>query len=223
MSEKERRLWIAALACDAVLFCFALFGVLATFLNFYFMMDLGRLTEASFAVTFTGQSNMLVGLVALVCFIFRLKDRKRALPAWLFVVRLISVALISITFLITAGYLSPSVGAEWWRLYINSSLFNHLLTPLLAIVSFLVLEPRTDLGWRCCLYSLIPMGAYGIFYLTRAYTHVGPDGKIDYYYDIYGFARFGIGGTIGLFAAFMAFSLGLTYGFYVLNRKKKQR
>ena len=185
------------------------------------MIDYGRLTETPFLFTFTGLSNLAIGVVALLCFITRLVRKEAKLPEPVFLIKMVFTALLCITFLVTAVYLAPSVGSEWWRLYINSSLFNHLLTPLLALCSFLFLEAKTSLPYRSCFLSMIPMGCYGIFYLIRAYTHVDASGHIDLYYDVYGLARWGLAGTIGFFLGFLALAFGLTSLLYLQNTHKK--
>ena len=219
--DSKRRL-ICVLFYDGLIALSATLGVLFTVFHVYFMENVGRLTDAPFFVTFTGLSNVAMGLVALACFFVRLVRRDSQLPTWLFIVRMVAVAHIAITFLITAAYLAPSVGADWWRLYINGSLFNHLLTPLLSILGFLLLEQRASIRFLHCLYSLIPMGAYGIFYFIRAYTHVDASGHIDLYYDIYGLARWGMGATFGLMVGFLALSFLLTSLLFLQNHCKKQ-
>ena len=213
--------FILALCSDALLVGLSAFGVFSTVFGFNFMANLERLSAAPFFVTFTGLSNAAMGLIALVCFIVRLLHKNAALPSWLFVTRLAGTAAISITMLITAAYLAPSVGEEWWRLYINASLFNHFFTPAWSIASFMLFEERSKLRYTYCFFSMIPMVAYGVFYLIRAYTHVDPSGSIDLYYDIYGLARWGLGGTIGLLLAFLALDFGLTSLLYLQNHCKK--
>lgn len=226
MEAKEERSWFAK-ACpriigDALLGGFATFGVVATLCHWLFMVNQERMSEAPFLVTFTGLSNLAIGLVAWMCLLTRLCRKQEKLPSWLFVFRLVFTAEIMVTFLVTAVYLVPSVGAKWWALYINGSLFNHLLTPLWAIASFTVLEKRTSLRWTCCFASFIPMTAYGLFYMVRAYTHVNEAGTIDLYYDIYGLTRWGIWVTVGLLFAFAALSFGLCVLLYFLNAKMKK-
>ena len=217
----ERKWYIAALIGDLFLAASSLTGVLTNVFRIYFMINLGRMTSAPFFSTFTGLSNTIIGVLALLSLIFRLAYKKRELPSWLFLTKLIATALIAITFLITALVLAPNVGEDWWRLYINGSLFNHLLTPLIAVACFMVFEKRSESPYRFCLLSLLPMGAYIVFYFARAFSNVGPDGAIDPYYDIYGMAQFGIPAAIGLAFAFLALSLALTSLLYLQNHRKK--
>ena len=194
---------------DALTFLSATLGVTAVLANWRFMSPAPRLTEAPFLCSFTGLSNLSVGIVALLCLLFRLIGKKTTLPYPLFIVKCCFAGLILITFLVTACYLSPSTGDQWWRLYINGGLFNHLLTPILATLAFLLGEPKRPTRFHDALYVCIPMGCYAVFYMIRAYTHIPPEGGLDLYYDIYGFARWGIGVTIALLFAFIVLSIGL--------------
>lgn len=220
MDKKGR--YIAILVHDALLVLFSAFGALSSTFNINFMMDMPRLTSTPFYFTFTGLSNMFVGLVALVCFIVRLARRDCLLPKGLYILKLVAAGEICITILTTACYLAPSVGSQWWRLYINGSLFNHLLTPLLAITGFVLFERNAGLDGKCSLISLIPLSLYGAFYMIRCYTNVGADGQIDLYYDIYGLTRGGpimcVFALLGFLGAALLFSFLL---FLATTRRKK--
>ena len=216
-----KRNWYLALLGDFLLLASSCLGVGAVLGGWKFMSDCGMMTEAPFLVTFTGLSNLLIGVVALLCLLARVIKKEAKLPSWLFVTRMVFVAMIMVTFLVTAVYLSPSVGPDWWKLYINGSLFNHLITPVWAVLAFLLFEPRSLLSYRCTFFTFVPMGIYGIFYLIRAYTHVGPDGTISLVYDIYGLARWGLWATIGIFFAFMAASFLLCLLLFFQNSRKE--
>ena len=217
---KERR-FVIAVVFDALIILSALSGILLNVFDIRFMADAGRLSETPFFVTFTGLSNVFVLLVGLLCLIIRLVQRKTTLPIWAFIIRMTSCACILLTFLVTAVYLTPSVGSLWWRLYINGSLFNHLVTPLLSILGFILVEEKRSLRYPVCLYSLIPIGCYGVFYCIRAFPHVDPGQPTDLYYDIYGLCRAGIPVAILLLFAFMGAVLGFTSLLYLQNRMKK--
>ena len=172
-------------------------------------------------MTFTGLSNVFIGLVCLGCAIYRIIKKEITLPAYLLLIKIIALADITITFVITATYLAPSIGSNWWRLYINNNLFNHFLTPLLAVITFLILERYREFSWKYCFLSLVPLLLYGVLYLTNVYTHLTPEGKTDLTYDIYGFCRFGTGILVLFLIGFMAISFGLTLLYWFLNKQKR--
>ena len=222
MDNRSRRHYAVLLIYDFVLFAFALIGVLSILLDFRFMVDEARLATTPFYFTFTGLSNMLLGVTALICFVYRLMTKRADLPKVLYLLKLTANALIAITFLTTACYLAPAAAGEWWKLYINGSLFNHLLTPLLGLAGFMIFEPSA-LGKRWhCLSPLPFMLAYGALYLIRCYSHVDASGHIDLMYDTYGLMRFGVLGVVLAFTGFIVASILFAFLLSLQNTHKKK-
>ena len=219
MENKKRFIGINIL--DLLTFVLMTIGISFSIFDVRFMGDFPRLSSLPIWMTFTGLSNIFIGLICLACAIYRLVKKEMVLPKILFIIKIIALADISITFLTTALYLAPSIGAIWWRLYINNNIFNHFLTPLLAIVTFILLEQRVETNWKECFYSLIPLAMYGIFYVTNVYTHLTPEGETSLTYDIYGFCRFGVFVLILFMIGFGAVSFGLTLFYRVINKEKK--
>ncbi len=197
-------------------------GITFSIADVRFMGDYPRLSGLPIYMTFTGLSNIFVGLVCLLCAIYRLVKKEMAIPRFLFVLKLIAIAEITITFVVTATYLSFSLGSNWWRLYINNNIFNHLLTPLLAIITFIVLEDYVEIPWHYCFFSVTPILLYGFFYGVNVFTHLTKEGNTDLTYDIYGFARFGIGVLLLFFVGFLGVSFGLTCLYRLQNKQKKK-
>lgn len=220
MNEKSRFLAINTL--DILTFIFMILGITFSMFDVRFMIDLPRLSTLPILMTFTGLSNVFIGVVCLVCALYRIINKEMVLPKVLFLLKIIALAEITITFVITASYLSPSLGSSWWRLYINNNLFNHLLTPLLAIITFIILERRVEIKFQECFYSVIPIAAYAVMYVINVYTHLTPEGKTDLAYDIYGFARFGVFFLILFLIGFFAISFGLTLLYRYQNQQKKK-
>ena len=218
---ENRRSFIAIIVLDLLVFALMAIGISFTILDIRFMADLPRLSSQSIFMTFTGLSNVFIGLVCLWCALYRIIKKEMTLPAYLLLIKIIALADITITFVITATYLAPSIGSSWWRLYINNNIFNHFLTPLLAVITFLTLERYREFSWKYCFLSLVPLLLYGVLYLTNVYTHLTPEGKTDLAYDIYGFCRFGIGVLVLFLVGFMAISFGLTLLYWFLNKQKR--
>ena len=85
-------------------------------------------------------------------------------------------------------FLAPSVGKDWYGVLLKgvNNLFMHLVTPLLAIVSFCLLEKR-GMTFAESLWGLLPVIVYGqhnIYRILRA-----PEGKK--WDDFYGFNKQG--------------------------------
>ena len=219
MKDQKRFLTITIL--EITTFVLMVLGITFSMFDVRFMVDYPRLSSLPILMTFTGLSNVFIGVVCLACAIYRIVKKEMVLPKVLFILKIIALADITITFVITATYLAPSIGSSWWRLYINNNIFNHFLTPLVAIVTFILLEEYVAINWKCCFYSLVPIGAYGIMYLINVYTHLTPEGKTSLDYDIYGFCRFGVGVLILFLIGFALLSFGLTYLYYFRNKQKR--
>lgn len=205
---------------DLLTFVLAVIGITFSMFDVRFMVDLPRMSTLPIMMTFTGLSNAFLGLVCLACALYRLFSKNKPLPKFLLFLKIIALAEISITMLTTAFILAPMQGASWWRFYINNNLFNHLLTPLLGIVTFITLEPRVDIAFKYSFFSFVPIIAYGVFYLVNIYTHLTNEGKIDQDYDIYHLLRFGAFPAVLFFLLFMSLTFGFTVLFIFINKKK---
>ena len=108
---------------------------------------------------FNGAVCLLVGLWQLGC-IFT----GRELPLWLKRLKFISTSCLAMTFLTVVIILAPMYedGNGWYIMLCTSSmLYHHLLNPLAAIFSFVLLErtprlPRSTVKW-----ALLPTVLYG--------------------------------------------------------------
>ena len=218
--ENKKKI-IAVIILDFITFISMILGITFSICDVRFMVNLPRLSSLPIYMTFTGLSNIFIGLACVGCAIYRLVKREFVLSKILFTLKIIALAEITITFIVTATYLSLSLGSDWWRLYINNNIFNHFLTPLLAIIPFIVLEEKVDIPFKYCFFSIAPIVLYGIFYGVNVYTHLSNDGNTDLTYDIYGFARFGIGVLFLFLIGFLGVSFGLTCLYRWQNRQKR--
>ena len=108
---------------------------------------------------FNGAACLLVGLWQLGC-VFT----GRELPLWLKRLKFISTSCLAMTFLTVVIILAPMYedGNGWYIMLCTSSmLYHHLLNPLAAIFSFVLLErtprlPRSTVKW-----ALLPTVLYG--------------------------------------------------------------
>ena len=148
---ENKRGFIAIIVLDLLVFISMVIGISLTIFDVRFMVDLPRLSSQSIFMTFTGLSNVFIGLVCLGCAIYRIIKKEITLPAYLLLIKIIALADITITFVITATYLAPSIGSSWWRLYINNNLFNHFSTSLslkLFLIVLAVLYYTKNMAFR---------------------------------------------------------------------------
>lgn len=219
---KEKKKYVPLIVLDLSTFVLMILGITFSIYDVRFMVDYPRLSTLHILMTFTGLSNVFIGLVCLATAIYRIIKKDTKLNKILFLLKIIALAYITITFVVTATYLAPHLGADWWRLYINNNIFNHFLTPILAITTFIVLEDYVELDYRYCFLSVVPLLLYGVMYVINVYTHLKPDGSTDLAYDIYGFCRFGVGFLILFLIGFVAISIGLTLLYRFINKQRNK-
>ena len=190
------------------------------FTGFKFMPD-GSLLEASNMNMFrfyTVDSNILVGIVSLILIIFevRLKKEKiKEIPKWVYNLKLMGVAGITLTFLVTLVFLSPMYG--FYAMYNNSNLFYHLIIPILSLISYICFE-NYDNKYRYALLGMIPMFIYSIYYTTEIFLHL-ENGKPTWEYDFYGFLQ---GNMMNIFITIPVIFAGtyvLSLIIVILNKK----
>ena len=120
-----------------------IFGI-TVFLIVRYTRESGKWDSERIRKTFrfyTCQSNALCAGAALLMALFRLAGN---VPEWVWILKYIGTAAVTVTMLTVFLFLAPSVGKEWYGILLkgNSNLFMHLLTPLAALVSFCVFEKR---------------------------------------------------------------------------------
>ena len=220
---KEKHKYLALIILEFLTFTLMVVGITFSICDVRFMGDYPRLSGLPIYMTFTGLSNIFIGLVCLACAIYRLVKKEKILPKLLFVLKIIALADISITFITTACYLAPSLGASWWRLYINNNIFNHFLTPVIAIVTFIIFEDYVEISKNYSYFALVPIILYGCLYVPNVYSHLNEDGSTNLTYDIYGFARFGPGVLVLFSLVFIGLSIGFTMLFWFINKSKGRK
>ena len=129
---------------------------------------------------FTVLSNLFCALTALIlmaCELFGI------MPLWAVVLKYMGTVAVTVTFLTVFLYLLPASRSLEGLLNTWPELIMHLITPVLAILSFLCFEKKGLSGW-VVLLGLLPVLLYGWLYLDRAVaTKAWP--------DIYGFNKNG--------------------------------
>ena len=133
---------------------------------------------------FTCQSNVLCAAAALLMAAAQLAGN---VPRWIWTLKYVGTAALTVTMLTVFFFLWPSIGKDGpKKLLSGRDLFLHMITPLLAIVSFCLPEKR-GMSFLWSLWGLLPTALYGLFYLYRVIY--APEGKR--WEDYYGFNKQG--------------------------------
>ena len=134
---------------------------------------------------FTTQSNILVAAASLLTALAL--SSEGTIPRWIWTLKYIGTAAVTVTMLTVLLFLAPSFGKGALKVLLSGTdLFMHLITPLLALVSFCVFERR---GMTFCesLWGLLPVLLYGPLYLYKI-LFAPPEKRWD---DFYGFNKQG--------------------------------
>ena len=133
---------------------------------------------------FTCQSNVLCAVAALLMASAQLAGY---VPRWIWTLKYAATAAVTVTMLTVFFYLWPAIGKDGPKqLLSGKDLFLHLITPLLAIISFCLLEKR-GMSFSRSLWGLLPTALYGLLYLYRV-IYAPEDKKWE---DYYGFNKQG--------------------------------
>ena len=133
---------------------------------------------------FTTLSNILC---AAACLLMALAINAGGIPEWIWMLKYIGTAAVTVTMLTVLFFLAPSFGKGALKVLLSGTdLFMHLITPLLALVSFCVFEKR---GMTFCqsLWGMLPVVLYGPVYLYKILF----EQKEKRWDDFYGFNKQG--------------------------------
>ena len=133
---------------------------------------------------FTTLSNILC---AAACLLTALAINAGGIPEWIWMLKYIGTAAVTVTMLTVLFFLAPTFGKGALKVLLSGTdLFMHLITPVLAIVSFCFPE-RQGMTFAQALWGLLPVAAYGPYYLYR--IRFAPEDRR--WEDFYGFNKGG--------------------------------
>ena len=133
---------------------------------------------------FTCLSNVFCAAAALLMAVAGLAG---PVPQWIWMLKYIGTAAVTVTMLTVLFFLAPTFGKGALKVLLSGTdLFMHLITPLMALVSFCVFERR---GMTFCqsLWGMLPVLLYGPLYLYKILFAL-PEKRWD---DFYGFNKQG--------------------------------
>lgn len=136
-------------------------------------VDTGSSYGLSYLATFTVESNIFLGLTALVSLIATRKNKPNP------TLYLIAATLVVLTCLVVVLYLSPlrvAAGKGYFDMLMGPMFFFHFFNPLLAALTLIFLFPsREKLTLKSRLFALLPLSLYGVFYFAGVIAGLFPD------------------------------------------------
>lgn len=156
-------------------------------------------------VYFTFQTNMALGLLMIWAGAASLLNGKQP-PAWL---KGCLTLYIVITGLVAALILGLNSSSYLLVMGIRTSYMVHVITPIMAVVDFILFDPHRRFKWHYVLTWLIYFPIYLAFVLVRAaiWPHSGPeDGGNPYPYAFIDLGKLGWGQlTVNVAACLVSF------------------
>ena len=185
-----------------------------------FMPDetLLELTKMEMFKFYTVDSNILMGIMALIMVIYEkklLKKKIKEIPKFVYILKLIGTSAITLTFIVTLFFLSPQYG--FYAMYNNNNLFLHLVIPVLAIITYVFYE-KHDNKYSYAFLGIIPMFIYSIYYASMIIIHLS-DGGLTFKYDFYGFLRGNINNVYIVLPVMYLFAYLISILLIYLNKK----
>ena len=214
---------LTSLILNIVISVLVFFGSIAIFVGFNFMGSVGRLDAAGFEMYkyFTIQSNVLAGIAATILIIYELlfiKGKINKLPNWIYVLKLVGTVGVTVTFLVTAFYLTIVLDSPWYLLYTNSNLIFHGIVPIICVISFIFFENNQDLKAFSIFIGISHMILYCIYYVTNVLVHL-ENGQAPLKYDWYMFAQAGMKYVPIVVVIMIGFTIGVSFILYLGNKK----
>jgi len=121
---------------------------------------------------FTVLSNIFVAISSFVTIIYNVKNilsDSYNYPSWSTILKYVSTSAVTVTFTTVAVLLAPTyaiVGKGYFTLFVGNHVYMHLLTPILAIITFSFFETSKKIEFKKSLLGLLPVILYSVIYIT---------------------------------------------------------
>ena len=179
-----------SLIINILIVILVILGTIFMFTGFKFMPSKDLLVATNLEVFkfYTVDSNILLGIMSLIMIIYEIKYLNKKIdkmPEYVYLLKLIGVSGIALTFLVTLVFLTPRYG--FYSMYNNTNLIFHLIVPILSFISYIFFEKHQN-KYKYAFLGIIPMFLYAIYYLIQILIHLD-NGGLTYKYDFYGFLQ----------------------------------
>ena len=174
---------------------------------------------------FTGDSNILLGIAALIAAINQrkvLRGEKSGVSLPTLILKLSGTFGGTLTMLVTIFFLGPTLGRTYgfFSLFEKSNFFLHLVNPVLGIVTFLCFERSSRIAFRHTFTAIIPLVLYAVYYVAVTLSHT-VNGVAAKGYDWYGFFFLGVKSAYIVLPVIIVISWLISFALWKLNRTPK--
>jgi hypothetical protein len=159
-SSAPRKRQIASLVCNLAIVAMELAG-----------LNLSIKMHGAGMIRFYTQDSNLFAMVACailaVCTLRTLRNGETLVPAWVTTLKFTATSCLAVTFVVVLFVLAPDEPGGYAVMFLSGSmLYDHLLCPILALVSFIFLETDAPLGRRPVWWAFFPTVLYAAVTLT---------------------------------------------------------
>ncbi|MBR0236320.1 MAG: hypothetical protein IJQ37_07680 [Clostridia bacterium] len=136
---------------------------------------------------FTVLSNLFVAAAALVFAVYNVKcaiSDEVKYPKWLILIKFTSTVSVTVTLMTVVLFLGPMFvvnGHSYFSLFDGNNLFMHLITPVMAIVTFLFFEGMPQIKFKYTFLAIVPTALYSVLYFLKVIV-------FEQWPDFYGFS-----------------------------------
>lgn len=140
-----------AIICNLLIVILEIIGLIVTLINSR------RLTVEYYTL----DSNILALVSSLILLIYLITNKK--IPKWLKIFKYATTTCLAITFFVVLLILAPMYNFNYGYLFLHDSLlYQHLLCPILSIVTFLLFYDINDLSFKDNIKALFLTVVYGL-------------------------------------------------------------
>ena len=113
---------------------------------------------------YTLDSNLFAFIIGCIYVLYL--NRKKKIPRWLQITRMMTLMSLMLTFLVTLFILLPTYNFNFKFLFLGPNFFLHLFCPLLLLYIYIFLDKKKKLSNKELLICVIPTIIYAIILIT---------------------------------------------------------
>ena len=148
--------------------------------------------------------------------------KKEKLPLWSRIVKMVTTIGVVVTCLVVVFYLSfvaVSMGYSYFVMFETYNLFFHLLTPIMAVLSFVFFERVKDIDFKYTFLNICHLVVYMIAYAINVFKNLDANVKATRKYYWYYFVTGDLWLIIPEALALLIIGYGSGWLIWYFNRK----
>ena len=224
--EKNKKIVMASLVVNILITLMMVFASIVMFTGFKFMSGYDIVLESTklgMFRFFTVQSNVFMGIVALIFAIQEIKllrGKIKKIAPFMYTLKLVATTSVALTFFVVFSYLGPISKNGLVSLLMNANLFFHLLIPVFSMLDFVLFERNKVIKFKYTLFGILPIFLYEIYYIINILTHM-ENNMVSPIYDWYYFVQNGVHTMYIVAPMMLLISFVICTSLWALNQKIK--